>query len=232
MHTRFARFVDRFDPAALVTGRGQVVTASGDEQLVIGVIPPGDGIRVLSRVFDETEFLSPYGLRGLSKHHAEHPVWAELAGTVVSVDYEPAESATGMFGGNSNWRGPVWMPVNHLLLRALQRNAHALGAGFEVEYPTGSGRMLGLGACAEDLRRRLISLFLRGADGRRPCHGYVAKLQDDPRWRDNITFNEYFHGDNGAGLGASHQTGWTGLVADLICRPDPFARGHPAGDRP
>jgi hypothetical protein len=178
---------------------------------------------VLARVFDEGEFLSPYGLRGLSKYHEQHPVWADLGGTVVSVDYEPAESTTSMFGGNSNWRGPVWMPVNYLVLRSLQRNAHALGPTFDIEYPTGSGRTVGLGECAEDLRRRLISLFLRGPDGRRPCHGFVDILQNDPRWRDNIVFNEYFHGDNGAGLGATHQTGWTGLVADLICRPDPFA---------
>jgi hypothetical protein len=150
-------------------------------------------------------------------------VWTDLGGVVVSVDYEPAESTTGMFGGNSNWRGPVWMPVNYLLVRSLQRNAQSLGEGFEIEYPTGSGRHLGVAECADDLRRRLVSLFLRGPDGRRPCHGWVGKLQDDPRWRDNVTFHEYFHGDDGAGLGASHQTGWTGLVADLICRPDPFA---------
>jgi hypothetical protein len=194
----------------------------GSDTVAVGVVPPGASRRVLARVFDESEFLSPYGLRALSKYHEDHPVWVELAGSHVSVDYEPGESHTGMFGGNSNWRGPVWMPVNFLLLRNLQRYAWSLGSEFEVEYPTGSGVKLPLGACAEDLRNRLVSLFLRGSDGRRPCHGWVAKLQDDPRWRDNVTFNEYFHGDNGAGLGASHQTGWTGVVADLICRPDPF----------
>ncbi len=172
------------------------------------------------------EFLSPHGLRALSKYHDDHPLWVDLAGTHVSVDYEPAESHTGMFGGNSNWRGPVWMPVNYLVLRNLQRYARSLGATAEIEYPTGSGHTQSLALCADDLRERLISLFLRGPDGRRPCNGWVDKLQDDPRWRDNIAFNEYFHGDNGAGLGASHQTGWTGLVADLICRPDPFA-GRP-----
>jgi hypothetical protein len=115
------------------------------------------------------------------------------------------------------------MPVNYLLVRSLQRYARSIGAAAEIEYPTGSGQRVGLSTCADDLRTRLVSLFLRGPDGRRPCHGWVDKLQNDPRWRDNVTFHEYFHGDNGAGLGASHQTGWTGLVADLICRPDPFA---------
>ena len=115
------------------------------------------------------------------------------------------------------------MPVNYLVLRSLQRNARSLGKTEVIEYPTGSGRTADLAECADDLRRRLISLFRRGSDGRRPCHGRVDKLQNDPRWRDNVVFNEYFHGDNGAGLGATHQTGWTGLVADLICRPDPFA---------
>ena len=221
LRQRFERFVERLDPDAQVASRGLLISMPESDRFVIGVIPPGAARRVLTRVFDEQEFLSPFGLRGLSKQH-EQPVFTDLAGTVVSVDYEPAESTTGMFGGNSNWRGPVWMPVNYLLLRSLQRNAHALGPSLDIEYPTGSGQTVDLGRCAEDLRRRLISLFLRGSDGRRPCHGWVAKLQDDPRWRDNVVFNEYFHGDNGAGLGATHQTGWTGLVADLICRPDPF----------
>jgi hypothetical protein len=202
---------------------GRVFPIAGTDALGIGVVPPGEGRRVLSRVFDESEFLSPYGLRAVSKYHEAHPLWVDLAGAHVSVDYEPGESSTGMFGGNSNWRGPVWMPVNYLLLRNLQRYAGSLGADAEFEYPTGSGEMIALTACADDLRGRLISLFLRGPDGRRPCYGWVDRLQNDPRWRDNIVFNEYFHGDNGAGLGATHQTGWTGLVADLICRPDPFA---------
>jgi len=223
LQKRFASYRGRFDAETLAQGRGQLIPGSGGDRLVLGVIPAGDGRRVLARVFDEDEFLSPYGLRALSKYHEDQPVRFDLAGTVVSVDYEPAESSTGMFGGNSNWRGPVWMPVNYLLVCSLQRNGQSLGEGFEIEYPTGSGRTAGLAECGDDLRRRLIALFLRGPDGRRPCHGQVAKLQDDPRWRDNVTFNEYFHGDDGAGLGATHQTGWTGLVADLICRPDPFA---------
>jgi len=189
MQKRFARYLDRFDPETMAAGRGRVVSLPDSDRLVVGVIPAGEVRRVLTRVFDEGEFLSPYGLRGLSKYHEEHPVWAELAGTIVSVDYEPAESTTGMFGGNSNWRGPVWMPVNYLVLRSLQRNAHALGPTVDIQYPTGSGRTVALAECADDLRRRLVSLFLRGPDGRRPCHGFVDKLQDDPRWRGNVVFN-------------------------------------------
>ena len=220
LRKRFAGFLGQAEAAP---GAGRTFQVPGTDTLAIGVVPPGQGRRVLARVFDEGEFLSPYGLRALSKHHEQHPLWVDLQGAHVSVDYEPGESSTGMFGGNSNWRGPVWMPVNYLLLRNLQRYTHTLGGETEIEYPTGSGEVVKLSACAEDLRQRLVSLFLRGPDGRRPCHGWVEKLQDDPRWRDNITFNEYFHGDNGAGLGATHQTGWTGIVADLICRPDPFS---------
>ena len=223
LRKRFAGFLGYDELGVPDGGRGRVATVSDGEALAVGVIPRGAARRVLARVFDEDEFLSPHGLRALSKYHEAHPLSVELAGTVVSVDYEPAESRTGMFGGNSNWRGPVWMPVNYLVVRSLQRYARSLGASAEIEYPTGSGQSVVLATCADDLRRRLVSLFLRGPDGRRPCHGWVERLQDDARWRDNVTFNEYFHGDNGAGLGASHQTGWTGLVADLICRPDPFA---------
>jgi len=225
LRKRFAGFVAQGD--GQVTQGGRLFKIPGTEVIAIGVVPPGQGRRVLARVFDEGEFLSPYGLRALSKYHEDHPLWVDLAGSTISVDYEPGESHTGMFGGNSNWRGPVWMPVNYLLLRSLQRFAQSIGRDAEIEYPTGSGQSVALAACAEDLRGRLVSLFLRGEDGRRPCHGWVDKLQHDPRWRDNITFNEYFHGDNGSGLGATHQTGWTGLVADLICRPDPFATTLP-----
>ena len=220
LRKRFAGFLGQAERE--ISDGGRVFRIPGTEALAVGVVPPGEARRVLARVFDEDEFLSPYGLRALSKYHEQHPLWVDLAGSHVSVDYEPGESHTGMFGGNSNWRGPVWMPVNYLLLRNLQRYAQSLGGATDIEYPTGSGRILDLSACADDLRGRLISLFLRGPDGRRPCHGWVDKLQNDARWRDHIAFSEYFHGDNGAGLGATHQTGWTGLVADLICRPDPF----------
>ena len=136
----------------------------------------------------------------------------------ATIDYEPAESTTGMFGGNSNWRGPIWFPVNYLVVDALFRYARYFGDDLKLEYPTGSGERAHAGEIGEDIRRRLISLFLVGEDGRRPCFGWVDTLQTDPAWKDNILFNEYFHGDNGAGLGASHQTGWTGIVADMIRR--------------
>jgi Mannosylglycerate hydrolase MGH1-like glycoside hydrolase domain len=223
LHKRFAAYRDRFDPEAMAAGQGHLFHVGDRDLMVLGVTPQGSGRRILRRLFDPDEFLSPHGLRALSRFHLEHPATADLGGHEVRVDYEPAESTSGMFGGNSNWRGPIWMPVNYLVVRSLQRNAQSLGADATIEYPTGSGAVLDLAHAADDLRRRLIALFLRGPDGRRPCHGEVDRLQDDPRWRDNITFFEYFHGDSGAGLGASHQTGWTGLVADLICRPDPFA---------
>ena len=158
---RFSRFLGQPEPITCERGRGRVVEVPGTEAVAIGVVPPREARRVLGRVFDEDEFLSPHGLRGLSRYHLEHPLSVELAGSTVTVDYEPAESTTGMFGGNSNWRGPVWMPVNYLVLRNLQRYARSLGAGAEVEYPTRSGHTQGLADCAEDLRRRLISLFCR-----------------------------------------------------------------------
>jgi hypothetical protein len=142
----------------------------------------------------------------------------DVGGVRSSIDYEPAESTTGLFGGNSNWRGPIWFPVNYLVVDSLTRYARFFGDDYTIEYPTGSGTWRTLEEVAADLRTRLISLFLVGPDGRRPCHGWVDRLQEDPAWKNNIVFNEYFHGDNGSGLGAAHQTGWTGIVADLILR--------------
>jgi hypothetical protein len=173
-------------------------------------------LRVLRYMLDEAEFLSPYGIRALSRYHAAHPYTLSAMGSDYRVEYEPAESSTGLFGGNSNWRGPVWFPVNYLLIESLQKFHYYLGDSFLVEYPTGSGRKLPLDEIARELSRRLIRIFLRGADGRRPVYGGATRLQTDPHWRDLILFYEYFHGDNGAGIGASHQTGWTGLVAKLI----------------
>jgi hypothetical protein len=172
--------------------------------------------RILTRVLDENEFLSPYGIRALSRYHAEHPYVFTVGGQEYRVNYLPAESDSGMFGGNSNWRGPIWMPVNALLIRSLLSFYLYHGDNFKIECPTGSGRMMNLFEVAQEIAHRLTRIFLRDESGRRPVFGGSEKFQTDPLWKDNILFYEYFHGDNGAGLGASHQTGWTGLVAKLI----------------
>ncbi|MGH7320524.1 MAG: MGH1-like glycoside hydrolase domain-containing protein [Candidatus Rokuibacteriota bacterium] len=172
--------------------------------------------RILRYMLDESEFLSPYGIRALSAAHREHPYVLRVGGTEYRVDYEPAEASTGLFGGNSNWRGPVWFPVNFLLIESLQKYHHFFGDALKVECPTGSGQRLPLWDVAAEISRRLTRLFLRGPDGRRPVYGGTEKFQTDPHWRDLILFYEYFHGDNGAGIGASHQTGWTALVAKLL----------------
>jgi hypothetical protein len=179
--------------------------------------------RVLGYMLDENEFLGPYGIRSLSRVHLEHPFTFWVGYDEYKVQYLPGESNTGMFGGNSNWRGPVWMPVNVLIVRALLNLYQFYGDEFKVECPTGSGQYMTLFEVAKEIGRRLAGMFLRDADGRRPVYGGTAKFQEDPHWRDLILFYEYFHGDNGAGLGASHQTGWTGLVAlilDLFGRLD------------
>jgi hypothetical protein len=171
---------------------------------------------VLRYMLDESEFLSPYGIRSISKFHKDNPYVMNVRGHDHRVDYEPAESSTGLFGGNSNWRGPIWMPINFLLIEALQKFHHFYGADLNVELPTGSGKQASLWDAAAEISRRLTRIFLRSADGTRPVFGGLRQLQDDPRWRDHIYFHEYFHGDNGAGIGASHQTGWTALIAKLI----------------
>jgi len=172
--------------------------------------------RVLGYLLDENEFLSPYGIRSLSRYHQDHPFVFHLGGQAHSVSYLPAESNTGMFGGNSNWRGPVWMPVNALIVRGLLKLYNFYGDDFTVECPTGSGNRMTLFEVAREISGRLASIFLRDERGRRPVYGGTAKFQEDPHWRDLILFYEYFHGDNGAGLGASHQTGWTGVIARLL----------------
>ncbi len=172
--------------------------------------------RVLARMLDENEFLSPYGLRSLSRYHGEHPYVIEAGGQEYRVNYRPAESDSDMFGGNSNWRGPIWMPVNLLIVRALLQYYTYYGNDFTVECPSGSGRQMNLYQVAEEIGRRLAAIFLRDREGRRPLYGGTQKFQEDPHWRDYLMFNEYFHGDNGAGRGASHQTGWTGGVARLM----------------
>jgi len=167
-------------------------------------------------MLDENEFLSVYGIRALLRYHLDHPYAFQVADQVYRVDYEPAESSSGLFGGNSNWRGPIWFPANMLLIRALISMYAYYGDGFTIEYPTGSGRQLNLWQVSEEIANRLIRIFLRDEHGRRPVYGATKRFQNDPHWRDNLLFYEYFHGDNGAGVGASHQTGWTGLVATLI----------------
>ena len=179
---------------------------------------------ILAYILDENEFLGPYGIRSLSRYHLEHPFALHIAGQEFKVEYLPGESNTGMFGGNSNWRGPVWMPVNALLLRALLNLYQFYGDDFRVECPTGSGRMMTLFEVAKEIARRLASIFVRDRQGCRPVYGGNKKFQDDPHWRDYILFYEYFHGDSGVGLGASHQTGWTGVIArslDLFGRLTP-----------
>ncbi len=186
------------------------------ERRLMAICNPDRLRAILRRVLDESEFLSPHGVRMLSRYHLDHPYVLKLGGEEFRCDYEPAESTSGLFGGNSNWRGPVWFPLNFLLIEALQRFHFYLGDEYTVEFPTGSGRMLTLWQVAMELSHRLVDLFRVDADGRRPFLGANPLFQNDPRWRDNILFHEYFNGDTGEGLGASHQTGWTGLVAKLI----------------
>jgi hypothetical protein len=172
--------------------------------------------RILSRMLDENEFLGPHGIRSISKFHEKNPYILYVNGEEFRVDYLPAESNTGMFGGNSNWRGPVWMPMNVMLVRALQQFYLYYGDNFKIECPTGSGKLMNLFEVSKEISDRLISTFTHDKHGKRPVFGGSEKFQNDPHWRDYILFYEYFHGDNGAGLGASHQTGWTGAVAKLI----------------
>lgn len=186
------------------------------ERRLLSIVNPERLQRVLGVMLDENEFLSPFGIRSLSRYHQDHPYALVIDGVDHRVEYEPAESKSGLFGGNSNWRGPVWFPVNFLLIESLQKFHHFLGDGFQVEFPTGSGQRVNLWEVSVRLSRCLIRLFDRDPEGRRPVYGGTRKFQEDPHWRNLILFYEYFQGDNGAGLGASHQTGWTGLVAKLI----------------
>jgi hypothetical protein len=186
------------------------------DRLLAAVLNESKLRRVLAKMLDENEFLSPYGIRSISRYHAEHPYVFRVGDQENRVSYLPGESDSGMFGGNSNWRGPIWMPVNALIVRALLQYHTYYGKNFTIECPTGSGRYMNLYQVAEEITRRLGSIFLRGTDGRRPVYGGTRKFQEDPHWRDHLLFYEYFHGDNGAGLGASHQTGWTGVIARLM----------------
>jgi hypothetical protein len=233
---RFARLRESYEQTGgSMIGRVRQV-GEDDRTVLLSVIDPDDLRHTLREFFDEAAFLSPYGLRAVSKRYENNPYTLEgVPG--AWIDYEPAESTTSMFGGNSNWRGPIWMPVNYLALRQFVLYHRFFGDNFKLEYPTGSGRQHTFGEIAQDLADRLVSIWLPGPDGRRAVYGGTEKLQSDPAWKDNLTFNEYFHGDNGAGLGATHQTGWTALVADLILDPpsaglerliDRFASPEPA----
>jgi hypothetical protein len=217
---RFAGLLDReglTDPGKL-REMGVMRGKPGQQRLLLSLVGPERLERLFGWLFHEGEFLSPHGLRALSAYHRENPYSLDIEGVQASIDYEPAESTTAMFGGNSNWRGPVWFPLNYLVISALERYYRFYGDELTIEYPAGSGQQLTLDKVAADLQDRLISLFTRGPDGRRPCFGGTELLQNDPAWRDNIVFSEYFHGDNGAAIGAAHQTGWTGLIADVIRR--------------
>jgi hypothetical protein len=195
------------------TGPGHFGVA---ERGIMALVNPERLRRILTKMLDENEFLSPYGIRSLSKFHAQHPFVLNVGGQEHRVDYLSAESNTGMFGGNSNWRGPIWMPVNALIIRALLNFYLYYGDNFRIDCPTGSGQMMNLFEVSKEIANRLTRIFTRDKDNRRPVYSGTEKFQSDPHWRDHILFYEYFHGDNGAGLGASHQTGWTGLVAKLI----------------
>ncbi len=187
-----------------------------EQRLLTAILTKERLLSVLRYLLDENEFLSPYGIRSLSKRYAAYPYSMTVGGQMFTIDYQPAESQSSLFGGNSNWRGPIWFPINYLIIEALRRFHDYYGEDLRVECPTGSGDSMTLDEVAVDLSRRLIRLFLRNKDGKRPVYGGQRLFQEDPYWRDYILFHEYFHGDNGAGLGASHQTGWTGLVAMLI----------------
>ena len=188
----------------------------GGRRVMLSIVTTEQLPKVLRLMLDEEEFLSPHGVRSLSRHHKDHPYVIPVGGQEYGVGYEPAESTTGLFGGNSNWRGPVWFPVNFLIVESLQKYHHFFGDDLKIACPTGSGRLMSLWNVAAEISRRLNRLFLVGPDGRRPVFGGTEKFQRDPHWRDLPLFYEYFHGDNGAGLGASHQTGWTGVVAKLL----------------
>src|SRR5215813_3967934 len=217
---RFAGFLDRHglrdrDKLAEI---GLLRGEPGQQRLLLSLCGVDRLQKLFAKAFDESEFLSPYGLRALSAYHREHPYRLEVDGISASIDYEPAESTTPMFGGNSNWRGPIWFPLNYLMITVLERYHRFFGDDYTIEYPTGSGQQLTLDKVAADLADRLISIFTNGPGGRRPCFGGTELMQTDPAWHDNLIFSEYFHGDNGAAIGAFHQTGWTGVIADLIRR--------------
>jgi hypothetical protein len=216
---RFADFLGSMDVSDERLREGGFIGGDpANESFMVSVLPPARFTKLLAEMLSEDAFLAPTGLRALSKRHAAEPFRLDLGGLIADVDYEPGESTSGLFGGNSNWRGPIWFPLNYLIIQSLRNWDDWLGPENTVEYPTGSGQQVRVRDVAADLARRLVSTWLPGPDGRRPVYGAIEKFQTDPDWHDLLQFHEYFHGDTGAGIGASHQTGWTGLVAHLICR--------------
>jgi hypothetical protein len=200
-----------------LTGNVACMKTPGEgERRLLSLVTQEQLRSVLRYMLDENEFLSPFGIRAISRFHKDHPYVLAANGMEHRVDYEPGESSTGLFGGNSNWRGPIWFPTNYLLIESLQKFHHYLGDDFQVECPTGSGQMMNLWEVAAELSRRMTGIFLRGPDGARPVHGANSLFCEDPNWRDLVLYYEYFHGDNGSGVGASHQTGWTGLIGKLM----------------
>jgi Glycosyl hydrolase family 63 C-terminal domain len=234
LNKRFMQYLRREgvgDVEKLIETR-QLRGKGASQRLLLSVARPEHLERMSTKLFDENEFLSSYGLRALSAYHRDHPYRFDAEDVHASIDYEPAESTTSMFGGNSNWRGPIWLPINYLVIDSLERYYRFYGDELEMEYPTGSGQRFTLDLIIADLRQRLISLFTNDEHGRRASFGGTERMQTDPAWHDNIIFGEYFHGDNGAAIGASHQTGWTGLIADLILRHHGSVRplGHAVRD--
>ena len=210
----------------LLESVGPMITPGAHNTLILGLVRTDQLRRMLAYMLDENEFLSPFGIRSVSRYHLAHPMVMQLDGQEYRLDYEPAESTTDLFGGNSNWRGPVWLPVNFLVIQALREYHLYYGNSFQVECPTGSGHMMTLEQVAKELARRLASIFLRGDDGKRPVFGDCPLFNDDLQWRDHIPFYEYFHGDTGRGCGASHQTGWTGLIAQILVMLGKEMNGH------
>ena len=213
--------------AGVETPVDAMLEASSEGVFLFSLVDKEKLRHLLRYILDEDEFLSPYGIRSVSQFHRDHPVQLQLDGTTYALSYAPAESITQSFGGNSNWRGPIWFPINFLLIESLQKYHRYYGNDFKVECPTGSGTSMTLWEVSQELSRRLVSLFTRRADGTRPVYGGAQIFQQDANWRDCILFFEYFHGDNGAGIGASHQTGWTGLVAKLIQQTTEYANKPP-----
>ncbi|HEX2659897.1 MAG TPA: glucosidase, partial [Polyangia bacterium] len=225
---RMRWFLDnRPDLAAHVTFAPAATVAAGHPSMLLAIPSRERLVKVLRTMLDESEFLSDYGIRSVSKVHARRPYRFFYRGEEFRVDYSPGESDTGQFGGNSNWRGPIWMPINYLLVEALERYHHFYGDTLKVECPLGSGRWLNLNEVARELAARLGRIFLVGPDGRRPCHGDDPRFATDPHWRELVLFHEYFHGETGRGVGASHQTGWTALAIRFI---EDIARARAAAD--